>query len=80
MVAWNKVSKLVDRCGPVGLQLGLVSEAQELLLTMSYRLEASPSIFVEQVMILCIDGAGDWIICSNDIERFKSGLLSLPIN
>ena len=80
MVAWNKVSKLVDRCGPVGLQLGLVGEAQELLLATSYRLEASPSIFIEQIMILCVDGTGDWIICSNDIEKFKSGLSSLPIN
>ena len=68
------IAKLVLRSSPIGAQFGLVSHADQLLLPLGNTFESFPSFKVEKVVISCINGTGDRIICSNYAEGFRGDL------
>ena len=71
---------LVSGCCLVGLELGLVNRAEELLVPLGKASELLPSIHVKKIIVPGVDGTGDGIIGSNDGEGFGGYLPIFPFD
>ena len=68
MVAWYLITKLVLGRSAVRAELGLVRHSKELALPLGNVFEPSPSRFLKQTILLCINRTGYWVISCNGVE------------
>ncbi len=74
------IAILVLRSSTVGMQLGLVGHIEQFLVMFFNTLEPFPSFLVKEVIFLCIEGTGNWVISSNHTKGFRSNVPILPFS